>query len=52
MHDMLGINLGKNARFVRNFMAGASSVREAMQHYVRAVKAGEFPVDAEHAWMA
>jgi 3-methyl-2-oxobutanoate hydroxymethyltransferase len=50
MHDMLGINLGKNPRFVRNFMDGAGSVREAMAAYVRAVKDGSFPIDELHAW--
>ena len=50
MHDMLGINLGKNPRFVRNFMEGAGSVREAMVAYVRAVKDGSFPIDDIHAW--
>jgi len=50
MHDMLGINLGKNPRFVRNFMHDASDVGDAMRRYVLAVKAGEFPVDSEHAW--
>ena len=50
MHDMLGINLGKMPRFVRNFMDGASSVREAMEAYVRAVKDVSFPVDAQHGW--
>ena len=50
MHDMLGINLGKNPRFVRNFMEGAGSVREAMVAYVRAVKDGSFPIDDVHAW--
>ncbi len=50
MHDMLGINLGKNPKFVRNFMEGSASVRAAMEAYVHAVKAGAFPVDAEHAW--
>jgi 3-methyl-2-oxobutanoate hydroxymethyltransferase len=50
LHDMLGVNLGKNAKFVRNFMAGAGSVRGAMEAYVRAVKDGSFPVNAEHAW--
>lgn len=52
MHDMLGINLGKNPKFVRNFMTEASGVHDAMQRYVAAVKSGQFPVDAEHAWMA
>jgi 3-methyl-2-oxobutanoate hydroxymethyltransferase len=54
LHDMLGMNLGKMARFVRNFMAGednrSSSVRGAMEAYVRAVKDGSFPVNASHAW--
>ncbi len=50
LHDMLGVNLGKNAKFVRNFMADAGSVRGAMETYVRAVKDGSFPVNAEHAW--
>jgi len=50
MHDMLGINLGKNPKFVRNFMEGAGGVRDAIEGYVKAVKSGSFPVDAEHAW--
>jgi 3-methyl-2-oxobutanoate hydroxymethyltransferase len=47
---MLGMNLGKMPKFVRNFMADAQGVREAMQAYVSAVKDGSFPVDAQHAW--
>lgn len=50
LHDMLGVNLGKNAKFVHNFMADAGSVRGAMEAYVKAVKEGSFPVDAQHAW--
>ena len=50
MHDMLGVNLGKMPRFVRNFMAGAAGVREAMHAYVQAVKSGEFPDNQQHAW--
>jgi 3-methyl-2-oxobutanoate hydroxymethyltransferase len=50
MHDMLGINLGKNPKFVRNFMDGAASVRDAMAAYVAAVKDGSFPDDQLHAW--
>jgi 3-methyl-2-oxobutanoate hydroxymethyltransferase len=49
LHDMLGIYLGKSPRFVRNFMAGASSVQEAVAHYVAAVKDGSFPT-AEHSF--
>jgi 3-methyl-2-oxobutanoate hydroxymethyltransferase len=50
MHDMLGVNLGKTPKFVRNFMTGATSVREAMAAYVAAVKSGQFPDNALHAW--
>ena len=50
LHDMLGMNLGKMAKFVHNFMPDAGSVRGAMEAYVRAVKAGTFPDNALHAW--
>jgi 3-methyl-2-oxobutanoate hydroxymethyltransferase len=54
LHDMLGMNLGKMPKFVRNFMEGpdnkTASVRGAMEAYVRAVKDGSFPVDTLHAW--
>ena len=47
---MLGVNLGKMAKFVHNFMSDAGSVRGAMEAYVKAVKDGSFPVNAQHAW--
>lgn len=54
LHDMLGMNLGKMPKFVRNFMDGpdnkTASVRGAMEAYVRAVKDGSFPNNATHAW--
>ena len=50
LHDMLGMNLGKMPKFVRNFMEGTGSVRGAMEAYVQAVKNGSFPVNALHAW--
>lgn len=50
LHDMLGINLAKTPRFVRNFMAEAPGVLPAIEAYVRAVKDGSFPDDAQHAW--
>jgi len=50
LHDMLGVNLGKNPKFVHNFMQDAGSVLGAMQAYVQAVKSGAFPDDALHAW--
>ena len=50
LHDMLGVNLGKMAKFVHNFMQDAGSVRGAMEAYVQAVKQGRFPDNAVHAW--
>ena len=50
LHDMLGMNLGKMPRFVRNFMQDAGSIKGAMQAYVQAVKDGSFPDNALHAW--
>ncbi len=56
LHDMLGLNLGKNPKFVRNFMAelpgipGQHGIKEAISAYVQAVKVGSFPDNALHAW--
>jgi 3-methyl-2-oxobutanoate hydroxymethyltransferase len=50
LHDMLGINLGKMPKFVRNFMADAPGVLPALKAYVQAVKDGSFPDDRLHAW--
>jgi len=50
LHDMLGMNLGKMPRFVRNFMEGGDGIGAAIAAYVRAVKDGHFPDDALHAW--
>ena len=50
LHDMLGINLGKMAKFVRNFMLEEPGIAQALQGYVRAVKDGSFPDNQLHAW--
>lgn len=50
LHDMLGINLGKMPKFVRNFMQDTGDVKAAFEAYVNAVKAGTFPDNALHAW--
>ena len=50
LHDMLGKNLGKMPKFVRNFMQETGSIKEAMAAYVRAVKDGSFPDNTLHAW--
>ena len=49
LHDMLGIFPGKTARFVRNFMDGASSIEDAVARYVAAVRDGSFPAP-EHCY--
>jgi 3-methyl-2-oxobutanoate hydroxymethyltransferase len=49
LHDMLDIYPGRKARFVRNFMQGATSISGAIEAYVRAVKDGSFPA-AEHSF--
>lgn len=49
MHDMLGVYPGKKARFVKNFMEGADSIKGAVEAYVAEVRAGTFPAD-EHAF--
>ena len=50
MPDMLGVNLGKTPKFVRNFLLGQHSVQDAFSAYVAAVKDGSFPDNAQHAW--
>jgi 3-methyl-2-oxobutanoate hydroxymethyltransferase len=50
LHDMLGLNLGKMPKFVRNFMNDATSIRGAMEAYVAAVKDTSFPDNQIHAW--
>jgi 3-methyl-2-oxobutanoate hydroxymethyltransferase len=49
LHDMLDIFPGRKARFVKNFMAGAPSVKAAIEAYVKAVKDKSFP-GAEHSF--
>ncbi|MGE3481091.1 MAG: 3-methyl-2-oxobutanoate hydroxymethyltransferase [Gammaproteobacteria bacterium] len=49
LYDMLGITPGRRPRFSKDFLAGRGSVQAAVEEYVRAVKAGEFP-GAEHAY--
>ncbi len=49
LHDMLDIYPGKKARFVKNYMQGASSIADAVQRYVAEVKAGTFPA-TEHSF--
>lgn len=48
VHDMLGLN-PRPAKFVKNFMADADSIQQALENYHNAVKSGTFP-QAEHCF--
>lgn len=50
MHDMLGLNLGRMAKFVRNFMQDGCDIHASFAAYVAAVKNGTFPDNQLHAW--
>ena len=49
LHDMLDIYPGKKARFVKNYMQGATSIAAAVANYIAEVKAGSFPAQ-EHSF--
>lgn len=49
LYDLLGVFPGKKAKFVKNFMDGATSIQQAVENYVRAVKDGSFP-GPEHSF--
>ena len=49
IYDALGIQPGRAARFVRNFMPGHDSIEAALAAYVAAVKDGSFPAP-EHCF--
>ena len=51
VHDAFDIPPGKKAKFVRNFMEGASSVHDAACRAVTAVKDGTYP-GPEHTYAA
>ena len=54
LHDMLGLNGGHVARFVRNFMAEVgpceNPAAQAVRGYVAAVKDGSFPDPVAHGY--
>lgn len=49
LHDILGITVGKTAKFVKNFMQEADSIPAALAAYHQAVKSGAFPAE-EHCF--
>lgn len=48
-YDILDIYPGRKARFVKNFLVGAGSIKGAIAAYVKAVKDGTYP-GPEHAF--
>lgn len=51
LHDAFDIPPGKKAKFVKNFMEGASSIHDAACRAVAAVKSGDYP-GPEHTYAA
>ena len=49
LHDLIGVFPGHKARFMKNFMEGASSIDDAVTRYVEDVRAAKFPA-AEHCY--
>lgn len=49
LHDVFDIPPGKKAKFVRNFMNGASSIADAAERAVKAIKDGSYPAP-EHCY--
>ena len=47
IHDMLGLNKGFSPRFLRQYANLFDTITEAVQHYVRDVKASDFPSEKE-----
>jgi len=49
LYDILDISLGIRPKFSKNFMASGNNIEQAIQQYVSAVKASEFPA-TEHVF--
>ena len=47
LHDLLGFNPDFKPRFVRQFADGAALVRDGVERYAKAVRAGKFPAGKE-----
>jgi 3-methyl-2-oxobutanoate hydroxymethyltransferase len=47
IHDMLGLNLGTSAKFVRQYADVGAVMRGAVESYKNDVAAGGYPNDAE-----
>lgn len=49
LYDILDITIGRKPRFAKNFMAGAGSIQDALEAYVKAVKERSYPAP-EHSF--
>lgn len=47
LQDLLGLNMGRQAKFVRNFAKLGNASIDALQAYSKAVQDGSFPADEE-----
>jgi len=47
MHDMLGINQEFKPRFLRQYAHLYDSISEAVRHYIKDVRSGDFPNESE-----
>lgn len=47
LHDMLGLNKDFNPKFLKKFMDGYSSIKEAIENYNSEVKNKKFPTEKE-----
>lgn len=47
LHDMLGMDKNFNPKFLKKFMDGYSSIKEAIENYNDEVKSKQFPTDKE-----
>jgi 3-methyl-2-oxobutanoate hydroxymethyltransferase len=47
MHDMLGINTEFKPRFLRQYLNLSEQITTSVQQYIKDVKEGDFPTDAE-----
>lgn len=47
MHDMLGINQEFKPRFLRQYANLCESISEAVRHYIKDVRSGDFPNESE-----
>ena len=49
LQDMLGMTLGKQPKFSRNFLSGQDGIAQAIAAYAQAVKSGTYPT-ADHSY--